>query len=357
MSLKSLARSWLIDILAQRDDRYYWRQPRDARPLPPNARLLLWQPDGKLGDAIINARFVHDIATQRPDVQIHIACGSGLMSFWTALPGVHGVHDAHAGVQRQALIQAMQGCEAFISFEVFLSLDTVRLLRAMRPQRSIGFSVGRYRLFDDSVVDTTYEFPRRHVSARLRHLNELLTLQHLERSDVAAAVRRLPMGRAALSPHEGPTVFVNTYAASVERSLSPASSAQVLAMIFQALPDARLILNLPHGQTLANLPTAPKAHAIETVPAGLTVWELLQLVDQCDSVVTPDTAIGHIAGALDKPLVVFCHDTHYNPVVWRPQAHTLRTVLPRQSGDINTFDQAEASQAIREMLCHADVPH
>ena len=346
MSLKSLARSWLIDILAQRDDRYYWRQPHDARPLPPNARLLLWQPDGKLGDAIINARFVHDIATQRPDVQIHVACGSGLMPFWSALPGVHAVHDASAGVQRQALIQAMRGCEAFISFEAFLSLDTVRLLRAIQPQRSIGFSVGRYRLFDDAVVDTTYEFPRRHVSARLRHLNEILTLQHLEHSDVAATVRQLPTGRAVLSPHEGPTVFVNTYAASVDRSLSPASVETLLELLRKVAPDTRAVVSLPLGKTLASLGIKATL-ATEVVPADLSVWELLKLIDQCDAVLTPDTAIGHAAAALDKPVLVFYRDKHYNPVVWTPIGNQVRCALPSLSGDINSFDRQDATTAFQ----------
>ena len=47
--------------------------------------------------------------------------------------------------------------------------------------------------------------------------------------------------------------------------------------------------------------------------------------------------------------------------VWRWQnlstpetEHLIRTSL---DCGINTFDHAEASQAIREMLCHANVPH
>lgn len=352
MPFKSFARSWLIDLLAGRDDRCYWRQPRDAQPLPQNATVLLWQPDGKLGDAVVHARFLHDLVQQRPDLKVHIACDAGLVAFWQALPGVVKAHVATASAQRSNLVQALKGCGAFISFETFLSLETVRMVRALRPQRCMGFSVAPYRLFDDALVDTTYAFPRRHVSDRLRHLAEVLQLDHLGHSAVADTTRTLAGAASGTAPpaRTGKVVFLNTYAAAADRSFSAASVTALLEAIAVGAPGARVVVSLPADQTLGSLQNAHSTLTIEALAPGRSIWQLLGTIDACDVVVTPDTAIGHLGAALDKPVIVAYRDRHYNPVVWRPLASRVTTLLPQQVGDINSFDLATAQEAIARAL-------
>lgn len=350
MSLKSLSRSWLIDLLAGRDDRCYWRQQRDSQALPVNSSVLLWQPDGKLGDAVVNARFLHDLVHQRPDLRVHIGCDRGLVAFWQALPGVMQVHVANAPGQHGALIQALKNCTVLISFETFLSLDTVRLVRAIRPERCIGFSVGPYRLFDDAVVDTTYAFPRRHVSERLHNLAEVLQLKHLGRSDVAQTVRSLTAVQADTTPRTRKTVFLNTYAAAANRSFSPTSVTFLLEAIAAASPGAHVIISLPPHQSLNAIQNVPDTLSIDALAKGLSIWQLFSAMDRCDAVVSPDTAIGHLGAALDKPVVVAYRDRHYNPVVWRPLGTRVSTLLPCQPDDINSFDLATAHEAIAQAL-------
>jgi ADP-heptose:LPS heptosyltransferase len=331
MRPRDLLRHLAIDLLAQRDDRCYWRQAHEPRPLPPSARLVLWQPDGKLGDGIINARLVHDLRVQRPDVQVHVVCPPGMLGFWRELPGVHAVHSCEAGVTRKALVTALQGCEALVSFETFLSLDTVRLVRALRPGRSIGFSVSQYRLFTDALVDTTYAFPRQHIGQRLVRLCELLALTHLERSDVADCTRRRP-ALPDLAQQQGLVVFFNTYAANADRCLTPVVIEQVRAVLREQLPYATVVLSFPAE---AKLQVSLDEHTLALQPTP-SVWDLLQRIDACDVVISPDTAIGHLGAALGKPVVVFYRDRHYNPVVWRPQCEQIHALLPEHAGDINS---------------------
>nr|WP_315197789.1 glycosyltransferase family 9 protein [uncultured Aquabacterium sp.] len=341
MQLTRHLRHLAIDLLGQRDDRCYWRQACEPRALPRSARVLLWQPDGKLGDGLLNASFVHDLRVQRPDVQVHVACPPGMQAFWKPLPGVHAVHSTESGAARKALVAASQGCDAFVSFETFLSLDTVRLVRALKPARTLGFSVSRYRLFTDALVDTTYEFPREPIQQRLVRLCDVLAVQHLGRSDVADCLRNMPRA-ADIGQHPGLAVFFNTYAANADRCLSPQAVVQVRSVIRSQLSGAAVTLSLPSTQSQA---TALDANT-QALPPCASVWALMQHIDACDVVISPDTAIGHLGAALGKHVIVIYRDRHYNPVVWRPQGPSVQVLLPQQPGDINSFLPGDLLSAI-----------
>ena len=344
MRIADFLRHIVIDLLAQRDDRCYWRQSCEARPLPNGAQLVLWQPDGKLGDGILNARLVHDLRVQRPDVRVHVVCPPGMLSFWQRLPGVHAVHSTAQGEPRKSLVATLQGCEAFVSFETFLSLDTVRLVRALKPVRTLGFSVSRYRLFTDALVDTTYEFPRQHIGERLLRLCTVLGLAHLASSDVASTVRS--MSPLPVKQRTGTAVFFNTYAANADRCLTPEVVAKVHGLVRSRLPQDTVILSLPAAGQAAPMPDE-HTHAL---PPCASVWELMQHIDACALVITPDTAIAHLGAVLGKPVLVFYRDRHYNTVVWRPDGACVKLLLPTVIGDINTFDMDELVSAIDSIL-------
>lgn len=344
MSLKERARQWMLDTLGRRDDRCYWRQPTDKLALPEGATVCMWQPDGKLGDAVLNSMWVHDLLSQRPDLRIIVASSSALQPFWAGVPGVHQALSCEAS--GDALTRPIENCDVLVSFETFVSVETLRLIRRVKPHTVVGFSVGRYRLFDFSIVDTTYEHPRRHMVSRLHHLDELMGLRHLGQGPLPTMAPKHVTPRVHLPPHQGPTVFLNTYAAAAHRSFNASTTAQILAWVKAGNPSARVVISRPDGTAQHE----PLPEYVQDCPKGLSPWELIALVSQCDVVITPDTALAHIGAALDRRVAVFYADTHYNPVVWAPLCATQRQVLPVAPGDVNRFDAENARQAVTDMV-------
>ncbi len=358
MKLKMALRALALDWLADRDDRYYWRQPTDTFAPAQGARLCLWQPDGKLGDSVIHTQFIASLRRSRPDIRVLVVCAPGLTALWQGIPGVHEVVGATTPRQAARSVQAGgRAVDVFISMEAFLSLDTIAFMRRVRPKVAIGLNVGRYRAFAYSIADHTFDHPRRHVTDRLRALCALLRIHHHDGCDLGEVARSGLTPRVTLAAHV-PHVLINTYGAGPQKTFSSEVVDWLTQEARRAWPQAHIVFNVPADQRHAfgqrhGLAGQP---ALALGPAEMNLWELIALLDQCEAVLTPDTGIAHLAAALNKPLAVFFEDQHYTPVVWRPHTASLYAVLPSVSGDVNHFDRAQAAHQLRAMACHMDAP-
>lgn len=352
MKLKTALRGLLLDWLAERDDRYYWRQAMGSAKPAHGATFCLWQPDGKLGDSVIHTALVHSLAMHRPDMKIVIVCAPGLVGFWQRIPGVHAVIGAaNAKDAAQHLQGAHLRIDVLVSLEAFLSLDTVRFIRTVRPATCIGLNTGRYRVFTHAIADNTYDHPRRHVTQRLRHLCELLEVPHVAASGLPSVALDGRTARVTL-PEGIPHVFLNVYGAGAQKAFNDDTVSWLIQQIRACQAQAHILLNVPtheRARFQAHAAAAP-ANKVSLTPESMDLWELIALMRQCAAVVTPDTGIGHIAAALQQPLMVFFEDTHYTPVVWAPDTPGLHKVTPVQSGHINTFDRSLAQQSLDDMM-------
>lgn len=350
MKLKTALRGLLLDWLADREDRCYWRQAVGSAKPAPGATFCLWQPDGKLGDSVIHTSLVHSLATHRPDMKIVVVCAPGLVGFWQRIPGVHAVIGASSAREAtRHLQQERLRIDVLVSLEAFLSLDTARFIRAVRPTTCIGLNTGRYRVFTHAIADNTYDHPRRHVTQRLRHLCELLEVPHVASSGLPSVALDGRTVRVTL-PEGIPHVFLNVYGAGPQKAFSDDTVGWLIQEIRAHLPRARILLNVPpHQRDRFQQAAAGAAQQVSLAPEGMNLWELIALMHQCAAVITPDTGIGHIAAALQQPLMVFFEDTHYTPVVWAPDTPALRKVTPAQNGHINSFDRGLVRQSLAEM--------
>jgi ADP-heptose:LPS heptosyltransferase len=358
MGWKERLRGLALDVLAQRDDRCYWRQPHTGMPLKPGAHLCLWQPDGKLGDAVMLTGFVQGLLQQRPDVRLSLVCAPALVAYWQGIPGVAAAIAHHPSAQAtvRMLTGKMGPVDVLVSLESFLSLDTVGFLRKLRPQVAAGFSVAPYRLFDIAMSDLTYAFPRRHISERFTLMAQLMGLPEplpaTLRADLADLAHEHSTARVRLPAHPQ-RVFVNAMGAASHRSFTRASVQRLLDAVQAACPGAPVLLSVAPEAREAWATQLAGQTQVALCPPLMSTWELIALVACCPVVITPDTALGHIGAATGARVAVFFADSHYNPVVWCPQAAQRMLVLPHTEGDVNHFTDADA-QAVARTLLHPD---
>lgn len=352
MKLKTALRGLLLDWLADRDDRYYWRQPSSSFTPPQGGTFCLWQPDGKLGDSVIHTSLIASLQQQRPDLHLMVVCAPSLVAFWERIPGVQTVIGAPSSMHAaQAVLASGKRLDVFVSMEAFLSIDTARFMRAVDPVVRIGLNVGRYRAFTYSLSDHTYDHPRRHVTERLRGVCDLMQLAYQDTSTLKDAADSGLTPRVSLQAGV-PHVLLNTYGAGPERVFSPDTVRWIVQQLRGQHPSARIVFNVPDTER----PAFAKLHGVDSdtslalAPPQMSLWELIALINQCQMAVTPDTGIGHVAATLGIPLTVFFADTHYNPIVWLPCTRKLYLVKPTVSGNVNQFDRHTAQQAITEMV-------
>jgi len=351
MNIKATLRSLLLDWLAARDDRYYWRQPSTHFQPAQGATFCLWQPDGKLGDSVIHTTFIHTLATQRPDMRIVIVCAPSLVGFWQRIPGVAMVVGASDSAQAIAAVKAARlSLDVFMSMEAFLSIDTARFIRATKPRNCIGLNVGRYRAFTHSISDNTYDHPRRHVTERMRNLCELIQVPYVDASGLPSVALSGRTDRVSLA--DGTQhIFLNVYGAGPQKAFTDETVTWLIQELRTLLPGAHIVLNVPANQRdrFAAYCGPSDGPRVSLAPENMDLWELIALMAQCAAVVTPDTGIGHIAAALRQPLTVFFEDAHYTPVVWSPNTPTLEAVLPVTNGNVNLFDRKRGRTQVADM--------
>jgi ADP-heptose:LPS heptosyltransferase len=352
MNLKQWLRSIWVDHLGQREDRYYWRQQLDGLALPQAGTVCLWMADGKLGDAIVNSMLVKSLRLARPDLSVTLVCSASTAPFWLRLPGIS--HVVPVGKHwKQTLDTVRQRVsrrfDAFISFETFASSELLQVLKGLNPVAAVGFSVGAYRAFQYSLVDNTYQFPRRHITQRLVNLCDLMGIGFVAESDMVPIVHQgLSRGQGAA---KSPRCFFNVYGASEARSFSVSSVSAICQTLSGLIAGLKVEFNVPQGARAEWQGAMPQLGAIqgELAPQGMDLWTLFEHVAQADFVVTTDTAIGHIAAAMGVPCAVFFADRHYNPIVWAPFSTRLEKIMPVVGGaSVNDFDEQQLALALQK---------
>ena len=353
MSITSFLREVALDVLAKREGRFYWRQMKPKPQLRGDEHIVLWQPDGKLGDAVINSMIVADVLDTYPKIRLTIAAPLNLHGFWRRIPGVAAVVDS-ASSFRKNNSHELRPCDIFISLETFLSLSTVQAIKQLSPNVAIGLSVGQYRLFDYSIADNTYEHPRKHISNRLRTLTDLLGIEFTCTSPLPAAISR---GLAQASPNpsspNGGGIFINTYAASADRSFSLKTVDFLLRLALSASgnPDIKVSVFPENAEAITNLiDVTNEAHRISLVYPRPDIWDLIESISTCSKVITPDTAIAHLGAGLGKDVFVFYRDQVYNPIVWAPLTKRASFISSMDLSDVNGYEPGAATARLTGFL-------
>jgi len=342
---------------------------RSARARSVAANALVGRPfrvlfiaEDAIGDTILTLPAIRAVAEGHPDTVVDVVTWSGAAEILQHAPYVRRTivfprYDRRR--LRPAIAIRQRG-----PYDVVI--DTMVLCRHVRS-RSFAMmlaSGARYWVGeDDRGSDYLLNVTARRPTTPITHLDRILALAAPFRSRQPDKRPLLCVGegqRGAAAQtwnidHGETRVLVNVSTNGSERQWPAWRFARVAAHVRRRLPGARIVVVALERHRLAAELVASAGAATVLVP---TLTQLLALVESADIVVSPDTAVCHLASAFRRPLVSI---HNYGKDVWHPfDTPGIRVVGPTSDSFddiaddrvIAAFDRVAADRTVQERWEH-----
>jgi ADP-heptose:LPS heptosyltransferase len=146
-------------------------------------------------------------------------------------------------------------------------------------------------------------------------------------------------------------VAVNVSSAMAERDWAPAHCAEFLALLLARHPDLSVILTPAPGNERPTIEVARRlANPRVLVAPALPLPELAALVQQADVVISPSTALVHLASALQRPLVaLYAPSLPTDVALWLPRGVPHRALASDLRGLVSDIPAARIADAFDDL--------
>ncbi len=314
---------------------------------------VLFIREGPLGDLILALGAIRAIAEAHPGTTVDVAATDGNAELLRGLPYVHRViafpHDDRRASTAASAVRRRAPYDVVVDGMLVhrhVRTRSIAIMLASRARYWVGES-GRRTGWTYNVAVPPAPNGLLHVEREVR----------LAVPFVAGGARMDPRPRLTLDAERrdwaerlwndpirgGPRILVNLSASIAARRWPDERFAEALAHLRQREPEAAIaVVGLP-----ADAPSVHAlAHGVRAIAHVPTLGELVALVATADLVLSPNTAVCHIASAFETPLVsLHLRDT----AVWWPFATPGRCVESTRREDLLGI----SSGAVIEALDHA----
>jgi ADP-heptose:LPS heptosyltransferase len=142
-------------------------------------------------------------------------------------------------------------------------------------------------------------------------------------------------------------VVANVSAHFADRDWSPVQCGAVLALLLQRHPDLAVVMTPAPGKTEPARQAAVRSRSERVVVAPeLPLLELSALVRRAIAVITPNTALVHIASACHRPVVALYAPRAPGEVdLWLPLGVPYRALASRLGGTISDIPPTQVADA------------
>ena len=332
----------------------------DGGPLPEwseRAFNLLFIRYDKLGDMIMCSGVMREIVRAHPSISVDVLTTPANAPALEHLAFVRDVilHERGKGPGFLSLARRLEAGRYDIVIDGLVwrpsvSTYTSKLMLASRARWRIG-SAGRPNdfMYNVPVTPPATRWAEHHVD----HLARLAAPFGIGRTVECRPEIALTTSECAGAewrwdavPGSGARVLVNISAGHAERRWSDDRFAQLLVHLRRRVPNARVaIIALPTERASAER-LAALVHGVALAP---TVRELFAFVASADLVVTPDTAVSHIASAFVRPtLTLLRRRAEYH--IWVPYRTPGRNVFGDEEATLEGLPVERVIAALDDLL-------
>ncbi|WP_087017645.1 glycosyltransferase family 9 protein [Thaumasiovibrio subtropicus] len=284
--------------------------------------LLRW--DGKLGDSIVSGAFIQQLNRYRPDIKITIITTQSAYQWLKHIGNVEFV--LVEGKNKRALktLREHQGrFDAVAELSCRLSHQTLHAMRVLKASMNIGYQQNDFKTFNQQL--TTLNFQQRYI--------ELAALFTGDKEPMPLPVpdyNNHQMSGKVIQKRD--IICVNLFGANIERTFSKKAAIYFLDNLANKFKHHQIIL-IPTPDKMAFLHDVtsslnhPSIYLPDITPSISNTLYLLSVSALC---ISPDTAVIHMAGALNTPtLGIYRYDMD-NYHQWPPSAFFSDVTFIRQ---------------------------
>ncbi len=361
---------FLVDRWGRRRDDFDWRVYQTTLDLQSIGSVLVLQLNDKLGDALMISLLVDALAKARPDLTIAVGTTPSLVEYWRRNPRVKEVAALSCSRKlgrrmgrrirdAKRTAEPLRGrFDVVVSFEPYAVVDHFALIKALAAKVNVGFNKHPFRLFTYALEERRHGVAAMPVAERTARVMEVFG-QKVDCRSLEFSVPVEPEDEKAAQsvldrlPGGGPRLLFNVYGHGPEKHLTPDSVVHAVRVLRKVGHEGSIVLSVPAGRDAAYLDALREAHlaaGVTTIPPMADIFKLFALVEKMDVVVSPDTAIGHIAAAFHKPQVAIFAEHGTIPIAWKPYNARCQSVLSTSGKNINDLDWNEFTAAVCEAL-------
>ncbi|HEY2377045.1 MAG TPA: glycosyltransferase family 9 protein [Gemmatimonadaceae bacterium] len=333
---------------------------REGGPLPDWSRgpyNLLFIRHDKLGDMIMCSGVLREIVRAHPGIRIDVLTTPANAPALEHLPFVRDVilHERGKGQSLLSLARRLEQSRYDVVIDGLVwrpsvSSYTSKLMLASRARWRVG-SAGRPNdfMYNVPLTPPAHRWAEHHVD----HLARLASPFGIARAVDCRPEIALTASECAAAewrwdavPGSGARVLVNLSAGNAERRWGDEQFAQALAHLRRRVPNAAIaIIALPSDRASADR-LASLVHGVAITP---TVRELFGLVASADLIITPDTAVSHVASAFVRPtLTLLRRRAEYH--IWVPYRTPGRNVFGDEEATLANLPVDRVIAGLDELL-------
>jgi ADP-heptose:LPS heptosyltransferase len=281
--------------------------------------ILFLRYDNKIGDMVISTLMFREIKKQFPDIKIYVLCGKDSGEIIRKNPYVDEIVELKSGFfSRFAIFRYLKNkkIDAAIDFYQFKQRPLkLLMLRIIDPGYLIGFHKQDYNMYDMSVDCDINEM---HITKRYEHFMNMIGVEVKSlKYDIFIDAKQEEKAKSLMVKSKN-NILINPFAASKHRSFS-FYKLQNLINHINKIKEFNVSVYVLCVNSSLNLLKGLKGAEIVSVDS---IQESAALVKYCDCVITPDTAIVHIAAAFNKRMISiyldFSSKEERNDKVWAP---------------------------------------
>ncbi|MDR3260196.1 MAG: lipopolysaccharide heptosyltransferase family protein [Fusobacteriaceae bacterium] len=330
--------------------------------------ILFLRSDGKIGDMVVSTFMFREIKKKYPDIKIGVITKGGARDIISNNPYVDIIYDYPSKIDAlMKLAGIIQKGKYDLLLEFFeeIKMKEIMFINLCKVRINMGLEKSKWKLFDLS-VDAGKDFKwNEHISYRylayLKRLGILVDFKkikydiyfdndRLEKLDILAEKYKKE------KENYKKIVVVNPYGASKHRNFSR----DTLNGIINELENCKVIL-LYHGDKYKEVFDIAKNYDNVEVPIGIeSILDSAMYVKISDVVISPDTAIVHVAEAFKKGVIgVYEYDggiLGYGHIVWGPKDLNRAKLVfcPKRKSmyddfNVNGFDVNEMKNIIEKI--------
>lgn len=301
------------------------KMPFYSLAFPPKSILFLRQ-DGKIGDYIVSSFVFREIKKQSPQTKIGVVCSTKNAYLFEHNPNIdqlYPVRTKHIGDYLRCGKQlAKEHYDIAIDPTVTLRNRDLLLLRTIGANYYVGYQKSDYQLFNESIPLQTAHF-----SEIYRQTLEVIGFKDISiRYDVPIEEKSEKAIQQFLSEnHLTDYVAVNFFGAGSARRFNEDSMKSLLDNLTD---NTKAVVLLTYPEVTAQLSALAKQYKnVYVFEKTQTVFDTISLIKSAKAVISPDTAIVHIAAGFTKPIVAFYSNNEENFRHWHPNNQAKTHIL------------------------------